>query len=135
MMPLNSHRQQGVALSLAVMVTSLTLAVAVGVSALLLGRIKISRSTGNSVAAFFAADAGIERVLRISTYDCSTDVKLAECMKSKALALGVVTLNNWETYALTVEKGGEGTCSTEKTYCVKSIGTYKDTRRAIRITR
>lgn len=133
MMPLNNRRQRGAALYVAVMVTSLTLAIAVGVSALLVGQLKILRSMGDSVVAFFAADAGIERILRVGGYDCSTYVQVAECVKSKALGLGVMVLENGSTYVLTVEKGGEGTCPAQKTYCVKSLGTYKNTRRAIRI--
>ena len=47
----------------AVLVLSFILSISFGISILLMRQIKMLKNTGYSVAAFYAADAGIERVL------------------------------------------------------------------------
>ena len=73
------------------------------------------RNVGFSITSFYAADSGIERTLLLDTPgDNSGSVGEAE-------------------YEATVENGGQGGCEAPN-YCVKSVGSYKGTRRAIEVT-
>jgi len=55
--------EKGVSLYYAVVIISLLLAIAFGLTAILVGQIKISKEMGDSTIAFFAADSGMERIL------------------------------------------------------------------------
>jgi len=71
---------------------------------------------GYSVIAFYAADNGIEEVLM----DNSTPT-----------AISLTELPNGATYQVTVDANGPQ-CDALN-FCIKSIGTYKTTKRAIEI--
>jgi len=55
--------EKGISLYIALMVMTVLLALALGISAILLGQMKVMKGMGNSVLAFYAADTGIEREL------------------------------------------------------------------------
>ncbi len=126
-----SQKSRGVSLYLAFMTMTILLALALGVSAILVGQIKMIRGMGNSVIAFYAADTGIERVLKEGPLpepclDCYLD------------------LNNngfWDgedsAYSVRIIQAGQPGCpSPPASYnCIKSVGIYKETKRAIEITR
>lgn len=59
----NPTRERGVSLYLALTIMAILLAIALGISAILLGQIRMAREMGNSVVAFYAADTGIENSL------------------------------------------------------------------------
>jgi len=56
-------KEKGVSLIITFFVMIIILAVVLSVSILLYGQIKVLRNIGNSVASFYAADSGIEKVL------------------------------------------------------------------------
>jgi len=127
-----------VALYLALMVMGVLLALALGISAILLSQTKVIKEMGNSVIAFYAANTGIERALYIDRSICSSYELIADrvnCLKNEVsnIPSGDLKLDNGAQYELVVDAGGEGTCPSGKTYCVKSSGIYKETKRAIRI--
>ena len=131
---------KGVALYLALMVMGILLALALGISVILLSQTKVIKEMGNSVIAFYAANTGVERVLFIDRSTCSAYESIAErvnCLKTEvgSIPSGDLKLDNGAEYQLSVDSGGEGTCPAERIYCAKSIGNYKGTRRAIRIAR
>ena len=106
--------ERGVSLYLALLIMAILLSIGLGMSAILFGQIKIIRGIGDSVVAFYAADTGIEEVLYRGT-----DVS------------GV--LENGASYSAQVLlPGSECTASN---YCIKSKGIFKESRRAIEITR
>lgn len=107
-------KQKGVSLYLALLIMAILLSIGLGISAILFGQIKIIRGIGDSVVAFYAADTGIEEVLYRGT-----DVS------------GV--LENGASYSAQVLSSGPG-CPASN-YCIKSVGIFKETRRAIEITR
>ena len=112
--------QKGIALYLALVVMTTLLGIALGVNSIFLGQTKIVRITGYSVLAFYAADAGIEEIL-IQRND-------------PPLGAGqVVILSNGATYQVFVNQTGVGGCSANY-YCITSVGTYKETKRAVAIT-
>lgn len=111
------NQEKGVSLYLALAILSIVLAIALGVSGIFLGQVDMMRSMGYSVIAFYAADAGIEVLLE----NRSSPGSILETL-----------LPNEATYEVIVTAGGVGDCTADY-YCVKSIGRYKGTNRAIEI--
>lgn len=126
-------RQAGVSLYMTFMIMTLLLGIGLGMSTLLLGRLDTLKGIGHSVLAFYATDAGIDRVLYIDQKDCADELNRLDCLHTAVDPLGTQTLSNGAEYTLTLESPG-GAC-TASTYCVKSVGTYQQARRAVRITR
>mgnify|MGYP001604285805 CR=1 FL=1 len=116
----NNPPQRGVALYLALMVMTMLLAIALGINSIFLGQTQTIRVMGHSVLAFYAADAGIEAILMTRN--------------DPPLGAGqVVVLSNGATYQVFVTQRGVGGCLALY-YCITSIGTYKETKRAVEIT-
>lgn len=105
---------KGVSLYLAIIIMVLLLAMALGINAILLGQLKMIRGMGDSVIAFFAADTGIERAL----------------YEERSVS---GELDNGARYEAQFLAGG-GQCDAPN-YCLKSIGTFKETKRAIEVAR
>ena len=110
--------QKGTSLYLAVAIMTILLAIALGISSIFLGQVKVIRGLGYSVIAFYAADAGIERIL---------------LNRDAPLDIPSTLLSNGSVYQVSVTAGGVGSC-TAQYYCIKSIGSYKETSRAIEIS-
>jgi len=140
------------------------LAAALGLAAILVGQIKIIRGMGNSVVAFYAADTGIEQVLK-EVIDCIKEWEEQEnsgdtnesCpgLKSRYPDEEEEELDNGASYRVEVVccdsnsdecQLGEGiipSCplgsdfedsSCHATYfCIRSVGTYRGTQRAIEV--
>ena len=60
---LNIKHQRGVALYFALVIITMMLSMALGLSAIFIGQIKTIKQLGNSVLALAAADTGIEVIL------------------------------------------------------------------------
>ncbi len=112
------NRQKATSLYLSLMIITILLAIAFGLSSILLGQTGIIKEIGNSVLAFYAADAGIEEVL---------------LNRNSPSDIPETLLPNGATYQVVVTVSGAGDCPAGKNYCIKSIGSYLETRRAIRI--
>lgn len=112
--------QKGVSLYLALMVMMILLGIALGISTIFLGQVKILRQLGYSVIAFYAADAGIDEVL------LTRDAPNTFCLETRPCAL-----DNGATYYIEIRPGGLNCAAFN--YCIKSVGEYKETRRAIEI--
>lgn len=115
---------KGVSLLYAVLLMSILLAIGFGVSGILLPQIKMLGDIGYSVVAFYAADAGIEKILMERGGEPS-DIPETD-------------LDHGASYKVFVEAGGEGDCPSEKDgrtihFCIKSVGAYGDVKRAIEI--
>ena len=119
--------QQGISLYLAFMIMTVLLAIALGISAIAFGQIKTIKSMGDSVIALYAADTGTELVLANldPLASCSnTDPDPSQCTG---------TLDNGATYSAKVYPLG-GSCNGQY-YCIRAIGIYKETKRAIETAR
>ncbi len=112
------HKQSGVSLLYAVIVMSILLAIGLGISGILIPQIKMLSDIGYSVVAFYAADSGIEKIL---------------LNRSNPSGISKTLLPHGATYEVYVFSGGVGGCSDEFFYCIKSVGTYKNSKRAIEI--
>ena len=115
------------------MIMALLSGIGFGMSALLLSQLDTLRGIGYSVLAFYATDAGIDRVLYIDQKDCADEPDRISCLDAAVTALGTQTLSNTAQYTLDIESPG-GVCPTP-TYCAKSVGTYQQARRAVRVGR
>lgn len=105
------------------------LALALGISAILYGQMKMMRGMGHSVIAFYAADTGIERELYEGNATGTSYSGYLDLNKNGVQDDGDTVYRVW-----VISPGGEG-CPTDANYCIKSVGIYKETRRAIRVTR
>lgn len=126
-------RENGVSIYLAVMLVSALLGIALGASTLLLSELSGLRGTGHSVLALYATDAGVEHVLYLDQKTCKDDLDRVGCLIAAIDLLGTQTLGNGAQYDVTIESPG-GSCPASL-YCVKSVGTYKEARRAVRVAR
>lgn len=131
---------KGVSLYLTLIILSLLLGIALAGSSLLIGQLGRLKSSGNSVLALYAADAGIERVLFIDNKNCAGSPSVAEritCVQAGINGLTVEdkTLANGATFELSIAAGGSGFCPAGKNYCVKSKGVFKEATRTLRIAR
>jgi len=121
MLNINLKNNKGVSLYLGLVIMAIFLAIALGLTTLLIGQLGIIKGMGDSVVAFYAADTGIERILTMrDNLPEPSDPPLTD------------TLPNGASYEVTVAKAG-GNCNADN-YCLKSIGSFRDTKRAIEIT-
>jgi Tfp pilus assembly protein PilX len=112
--------QKGVSLYLTLVIMTLMLAIALGISAILVGQMKIIKGMGDSVIAFYAADTGIERIL----YDIR---KTPYNPTGGTEPYTNIALDNGATYTVKI-------ISANGTVTISSKGTYKDVNRAIEIS-
>lgn len=105
---------KGAVLFLSIIILSVLLAVALGISTTLLGQVRVLSGMENSVHAFFAADTGIEQAL------------FEENAVSGILPSGA-------SYQVQFVPPGAD-CSAQN-YCLKSVGAFRESRRAIEASR
>jgi len=119
----------GVSLYFALMIMTVLLAIALGISTILFGQLKVMRGMENSIVAFYAADTGIEKEL-YEEHPPGTHY-------SDYLDLNGNGFQDSEdsVYNVWVISAGGDSCPATVNYCIKSIGVYKETRRAIYATR
>lgn len=127
---IKTHKK-GAALYLTIVMMAIVLAIALGLSTIIVGQLKVMRQMGYSVFAFYAADAGIEWILT-ENYNNPCDVITGgppPCDNSAS----PIDLGDGETkyYILVLPPGAD--CGALN-YCVTSVGIYKGVRRAIEIT-
>lgn len=135
-----NFNQKGSALFLSIVLLSVILAIALGLGAIVAIQARTLRGIGDSVIAFYAADAGIEQVLKIVVSEKET---LSEEYNGK--------LSN-ASYKVQVKccKSGTGKCLWDSDnncpsglepdpncqalrYCIDSVGAYQNTKRAIEV--
>lgn len=119
---INLKNESGVSLYLTLIVMVTVLGIALGLSAILFSQIRVIRGMGNSVVAFYAADTGIEKVL-MDRDDPSSLRELDDYSE---------TLDNNATYKINVYPSDNPDCNASN-YCIKSVGAYNRTERAIEI--
>lgn len=114
---MKTNNQKGVSLLLTLLIMSALLAIALGLSQLSLGEIKLTRDIPKSAIAYYAAEAGIERAIYDEWVGGGAS-NIADCS---------VNLDNGSSYGLEVSSG-------EDSVTVRSIGCYKGVRRAIEVS-
>ena len=114
------HSQKGISLIFSIFILTFILGIALGGASILVRQIQITRNIGYSVIAFHAADSGIEAVL-MDRESPPSSCTVTPC-----------PLGNGADYYIEITPAGGG-CPADN-YCIKSIGSYKDTSRAIEIS-
>ena len=117
----NFQSERGVSILLAVMILSVILSIALGSSDIAIRQVQSMEGIGDSVVAFYAADHGIEQVMVMTT-----PISISETL------LG----DDGAFYEVTVIDGSATStddCDAEN-YCITSIGSYRDAKRAIQST-
>ncbi len=121
------NKQKGLSLYLAIVIMVILLAIVLGAGAILLGQLKVIKGMENSVIAFYAADTGIERVL-MDRADPKNGEAALNCTK-----ISPCSLDNEAEYYIEAKAGGEGDCPAINNFCIRSVGTYGETKRAIEV--
>ncbi len=109
------NKQKGISVLFAISILSVILSIGLGASSILIGQIRTIREMGYSVTAFYAADNGIEEVLLMAVPTSIPETQL-----------------NGARYEVAVKDSENPDCDAAN-FCIKSIGIYKETRRAIEI--
>ena len=112
--------QKGITLYLALAIMTIVLAIALGLSTIFIGQTKMIREMGYSVIAFYAADTGIEEVLVDRANPSSICTELSPCSLGQA------------KYYLDIKADTDPECDADN-FCIKSVGSYRETKRAIEI--
>lgn len=112
-----TKKRKGSALYFTILLLSMVVGVSFGLNAILISQINVTRGAGNSVLAFYAADSGIEKVLK----------------KRESPTGDTLTLGNGASYVVTVKSSADSGCDADN-FCIISRGTYNETTRAIRVT-
>jgi len=127
----SSELQKGVSIYFALMIMTILLAIALGMSTILIGQIKMIKRMEDSVIALYAADAGIEKIL----YDASTGIDITDPEYNPCPPPPPCICNLGDAcYTVTVLPYTDPDCPGDY-YCIKSTGIYRKTRRAIQATR
>jgi len=129
-------KNKGSALLYTVLLLAILLTVIFGLSTLISAQFRIMTSAGNSVIAFYAADAGVERMIYevIVKNTWPSDPFQLEGSFSNT-ATYIVTIRCQQHADFNKECGGipiDTSCSATN-FCIKSTGTYKDAKRALMV--
>ncbi|MDP4008946.1 MAG: hypothetical protein Q8P71_00785 [bacterium] len=141
--------QQGVSVFISMVVMTILLGIGFGMSAIFFDQVSSLRGLGDSVTAFYAAEAGIEQVLISDQQIINEEIScsdLAARLPCLIEALGgdqglTKDLKNTASYELNMEsaeKNKNSSCYDQggrRAYCAKSTGTFEGSSRSIRITR
>lgn len=110
---------KGISLILTLLVMAAILAIALGVSRLSLGEIKLIRDIPQSLIAYYAAEAGVERGLYEKRVN-DVDLTIPDCSSGGEL------LDNGSRYSVTVTGG--------TTITIQANGCYGNIKRAIEVS-
>jgi len=123
--------EKGVSVYISFMIMTILLIIGFGISTILLSQIKILRGMGDSVLAFCAADTGIERVLYA--------ISINDLQQTYSGLVGEASYNATLVCGFDYEDCPDELIRDENClasyYCLKSKGIYKETKRAIQVTR
>lgn len=124
-------KQKGATLYFAVIIMSILTAAVFSIGSLILVQIQTIKGMGDSIVAYYAADTGAEKTL-------------AELYGGSIVDhYGPVNINGGDyAYEVWVTRPVDGalitlpedSACTAQYYCIKSIGTYNNTRRAVEVS-
>ncbi len=123
---MNCLNNKGSSLYFAVAIITIILGIALGVSSILIGQIKIIKEMGNSVLAVYAADAGMEKVLfeiRAKGIHPNNFIKKNNKLSNDS---------EYEIDPKNIRIAGEDECEAAN-FCIKTIGEYRGVQRAIEV--
>jgi hypothetical protein len=110
---------KGTILYFAILILSVIFTISIGLSLIILGRMKIQREIGHSVIALCAADTGVERAL----YAIYKEGNLSFSENAN--------LDNGASYNVFVSTSSSQCGTSIQYYCIKSQGNFKGVTRSI----
>lgn len=116
-----TNKEKGISVYLSVVMMAIILSIVLGLTVILVGQIKSMKKVESSVIAFYGADTGVEQML----------VEQGAYIAPTTMNCGGKTVE-YEVWG--VAGGAEPWCDASYGYCIKSVGTYQGTKRAILIT-
>lgn len=129
-----AKKSKGVSILFVVLIMSVILSIGFGISGILIQQVKITEEIGNAVVSFYAADTGVEQQL----FDL---YKLPD--HQSGYAGNMRAMNNTVSYNVAVKCSPSADCflgpeniddnCAASNFCVKSIGSFQKTKRAIEI--
>lgn len=132
----SQNSKKGISVYLTLMIMIIILAIGLGISTIIVSQIKMIRGIGDSVAAIYAADTGIERVLyedelcrqsgcgTLCLNQTSCDSGIAKCLRDEGC-----------TFSDNVGSSNYQVNFNDGATLIQSVGIYKDTKRSIEVTR
>lgn len=138
------NSEKGISLYYAVVITSLLLAMALGLGTILISQIKGLKEMGNSTIAFFAADSGIEKILYLDTIcskaNCTSTVPFGSLCQEQINKAGATTCIGLYDYSTSTTLNNDSQYSAIATTTAvgtifKSKGIYRAVQRAIEASR
>jgi len=134
--------QKGVSLLFIVLITGLILAIALGICAILIQEVKLMSEIGYSVTAFYSADSGVEETL-YSLYQTSSpsaeiegdieDVHYYAFARCCNPGFEYCAFGGLEELECPLGVGYIDSQCDARNYCLKSLGSYRETKRAIEV--
>lgn len=125
------QNQKGATLYFAIVIMSILLAAVFSIGSVVLVQIRTIKGMGDSVIAFYAADTGIETALN-DLYDSN----FIDHYGPVSLNGSSYTYEVWVTQPTTQPLGPGIPTSSDcqgQYYCIKSIGSYRNVKRAIEV--
>lgn len=116
-----SLKERGVALFLTFFVMIVMLGIALGLNSMFFTQLELIRGVDDSLIAFYAAEAGVER-------------QLYEGTLPPPPVNYVGTLSNGSSYQVQVFLAGQGGCQGTD-FCIESKGSYRQAERAVWVER
>lgn len=123
---------KGISLLFVVIITSVVLALSLGISAIIIQQTRMMGEVGHSVISFYAADSGIEEIL-YDLYQSSTPQpehsgSFGDASFSSVAKCGAGVAVNACPSGFTIDSD----CNAQN-FCLKSTGVYQKTKRALEI--
>jgi len=123
-------KEKGATLYFAVLIMSILMAAVFSMGSLVLVQIKIIKGMGNSIIAYYAADTGAERVLD-ELYNGNITKEYYEEIDGPSYSYKVFVVRPMGGVLTVLDE--DANCTSEY-YCIKSVGTYNNTRRAVEVS-
>jgi len=131
-----TNKEKGVSIFLAVVIMSIILSIVLGLTVILVGQIKAMKDIESSVVAFYGADTGIEQML--DERDIVGNADGSESILPVFMDIDIGKQVKYEVWRVTPGLPGyeewcpiPGPMDPSYSHCIKSVGTYQGTRRAI----
>lgn len=126
---MNSKKfQKGVSIYIAIMVMFILLGMTLGLTAILINQLRMYKEIENSIVAFFAADTGLERFY----YEVSLTGEIPSQYYTGQVGEASYKVEFYcGSQVSECPFPSSGRCGNY--FCIRSVGTYRDTQRSIEI--
>lgn len=127
--------ERGVIFIMALVISATLIAIALALSTIIMGELRISGDAGYYIPAFYAADAGVEKGLycKRNGVSCAQNAGASYCQTNATFCSPQITLGNNTVYFYEVDNNGVNGCAAPN-LCIFSKGTYLGLGRRIQVS-